>query len=68
MDKTISIRLRGHAEQFRLEEVAYERLAQYLDRAASRLQDDPDRAEVLGDLERSIGDRLGGLDRVPTTA
>ena len=61
MEKTISIRLRGHDGQFRLEEVAYERLSRYLDRAAARLEDDPDRAEVLGDLERSVGDKLAAL-------
>ncbi len=72
MDKTISIRLRGHVGQFRLEENAYERLSRYLDRAASRLQDDPDRTEVLGDLERSVGDKLvallGSDDRLITAA
>ena len=61
MDKTIVINLSGHPERFRLEENAYERLSRYLDRAAARLHDDPDRAEVLGDLERSIGDKLGTL-------
>ncbi len=61
MDKTISIRLRGHVGQFRLEENAYERLSRYLDRAATRLEDDPDRDEVLGDLERSVGDKLAAL-------
>ena len=38
----------------------------------SRLDDDPDRAEVLGDLERSVGDRLaastGSTDQVVTAA
>src|SRR3954447_4315777 len=61
MDKTITVTLTGHADQYRLEQDAYDRLARYLDRAASRLQDDPDRAEVLGDLERSVGDRLDAL-------
>jgi phage shock protein PspC (stress-responsive transcriptional regulator) len=72
MDKTIVIGLNGHAAPFRLEEAAYERLARYLDRAASRLQDDPDRAEVIGDLERSVGDKLmvvlGSDDRIVTAA
>jgi len=72
MDKTISIVLSGHDGQFRLEENAYERLSRYLDRAAARLQDDPDRAEVLGDLERSVGDKLAALlasgDRLITVA
>ena len=57
---------------YRLEPRAYDRLARYLDRAAARLQDDPDRAEVLGDLERSVGDKLAALlgsdDRLVTAA
>lgn len=72
MDKTIDISLSGHPERYRLHEDAYDRLAQYLDRAASRLQNDPDRAEVLGDLERSVGDKLAALlgsdDRLVTVA
>ena len=72
MDKTIVIGLNGHAGQYRLEEDAYDRLARYLDQAASRLQDDPGQAEVLGDLERSVGDKLDALlgsgDRVVTGA
>jgi phage shock protein C len=61
MDKTIEIALGGRDERYRLNEDAYDRLSRYLDRAAVRLGDDPDRAEVLGDLERSIGDRLAAL-------
>jgi len=72
MDKTIVVGLTGHDRRYRLEEHAYDRLARYLDRAAARLQDDPDRAEVLGDLERSVGDRLaasvGSNDRLVTAA
>lgn len=72
MDKTITIGLTGHAGRYRLDEDAYDRLARYLDRAASRLEDDPDRAEVLGDLERSVGDKLAALlgsdDRLVTAA
>lgn len=72
MDKTNTISLTGHTERFRLDEDAYDRLAGYLDRAAGRLSDDPDRTEVLGDLERSVGDRLSALlgtdDRVVTAA
>ncbi len=72
MKRTMLISLRGHAEPYRLAEDAYGRLARYLDRATSRLSDDPDRAEVLGDLERSIGDRLSALigsdDRLVTAA
>lgn len=61
MDKTIVIGLPGHADGYRLDEDAYDRLSRYLDRAAARLQDDPDRVEVLGDLERSVGDKLAAL-------
>jgi phage shock protein PspC (stress-responsive transcriptional regulator) len=72
VDKTISISLSGHPEQYRLEQAAYDRLSRYLDRAAARLQDDPDRAEVVGDLERSVGDKLalllGSDDRLVTAA
>jgi phage shock protein C len=72
VNKTINISLTGHAEQYRLDEAAADRLTRYLDRAASRLQTDPDRAEVLGDLERSVGDKLATLvgsdDRVVTAA
>lgn len=46
--------------------------ARYLDRASARLHDGPDRAEVLGDLERSVGDKLfallGSDDRLVTAA
>ena len=65
MDKTILVGLTGHTQQFRLDVAAYDRLAQYLDRAALRLRDDPDRAEILQDLERSIGDRLASLPGLP---
>lgn len=68
MDKTILLGLHGHDERFKLDEEAYDHLARYLDRAAAGLQDDPDHEEVIGDLERSIGDklvaRLGSEDRV----
>jgi phage shock protein PspC (stress-responsive transcriptional regulator) len=72
MDKTVVISLNGHAGPFRLEGDAYDLLSHYLDRAAARLPDDSDRAEVLGDLERSVGDKLvallGSEDRVVTAA
>jgi phage shock protein PspC (stress-responsive transcriptional regulator) len=70
MDKTVVISLNGHAGQFRLDGDAYDLLAQYLDRAGARLPHDSDRAEVLGDLERSVGDKLvallGSEDRAVT--
>jgi phage shock protein PspC (stress-responsive transcriptional regulator) len=61
MDKTIVVGLNGHAGEYRLDEDAHERLTRYLDRAARRVPDDAERAEVLGDLERSIGDKLDTL-------
>ncbi len=62
MNRTILISLSGHADQFQLDEAAYNRLNAYLDGSSSRLRDEADRAEVLSDLERSIGDRLVALD------
>lgn len=70
MDKTINIRLSGHDKRFELEEDAYKQLAGYLERAGARL-DEAERADVLGDLERSVGDRLTrmtGSDDRPITA
>lgn len=66
------ITLAGHPEPYRLDEAAYRRLSGYLERAARRLQADPDREEIVGDLERSVGDRLssraGDADRIVTAA
>ena len=42
------ITLDGHPEPYRLDEAAYARLSGYLDRAARRLQADPDREEIVG--------------------
>jgi phage shock protein PspC (stress-responsive transcriptional regulator) len=61
MDKTILVGLRGHDRTFRLDEAAYDHLSGYLDRAAARLSADPERDDVLGDLERSVGDKLTAL-------
>ncbi len=67
MHKVITIDMVGHADPYRMHEDAYEALSRYLDHARSRLADDPDQAEVMSDLERSIGakltDRLGPDDR-----
>jgi phage shock protein PspC (stress-responsive transcriptional regulator) len=56
MNATITIDLGGTS--FTLDERAYAALRSYLDRAAARLGNHPDRAEVLAGLERSIGARL----------
>ncbi len=70
MRKVINIDLVGSANPYRLHEDAYDALNRYLDHARSRLADDPDQAEVMSDLERSIGaklaDRLGSDDRIVT--
>jgi phage shock protein PspC (stress-responsive transcriptional regulator) len=58
MDKTMLITLAGDAHAYRLEMAAGDRLERYLERAAAGLRDDPDRAEILADLERSVGDKL----------
>ncbi len=61
MDRTIVVNLNGHSDGYRLEVPAYDRLRAYLDQAAAGLHDDPDAAEVLADLERSVGDKLNVL-------
>lgn len=63
MQKVIQISLSGHSAMFQLAEDAYTALQSYLDRARSRLKRDPDRDEVLRDLEQSIGDKLAALLR-----
>lgn len=58
MHRVIDISLSGHPDPYRLHEDAYATLTRYLERARSRLTDDPDREEVIGDLELSIGEKL----------
>jgi phage shock protein PspC (stress-responsive transcriptional regulator) len=55
MNKVITINLNGNAYQ--LDEAGYEALRAYLDDAAQRLKDNPDRAEILLDLEQAIGEK-----------
>jgi phage shock protein PspC (stress-responsive transcriptional regulator) len=70
MQRVIDIDLTGAPHPFRVHEDAYDALTAYLDGAKARLTDDPDQAEVMGDLEASIGaklaDRIGAVDRVLT--
>ena len=61
MQTVIQISLSGHSRSFQLDEEAYRSLRDYLDRARSRLKRDPDRDEILRDLEQSIGDKLVSL-------
>lgn len=55
MNKVISISLNGNAYQ--LEEAGYDALQQYLQRAQTALKDNPDRTEILSDLEQAIADK-----------
>src|SRR3954468_2183568 len=55
MNKVITINLNGNAYQ--LEERGYELLCGYLDAAAAQLKDNPDRAEIISDLEQAIADK-----------
>jgi phage shock protein PspC (stress-responsive transcriptional regulator) len=55
MQKVISINLNGNAYQ--LDEVGYETLREYLARADRELKDNPDRQEIMADLEQAIADK-----------
>jgi phage shock protein PspC (stress-responsive transcriptional regulator) len=55
MQKVVSINLNGNAYQ--LDESGYETLSEYLSRAEQQLQGNPDRAEIIADLEQAIADR-----------
>jgi phage shock protein PspC (stress-responsive transcriptional regulator) len=59
MNKVITINLGGTA--FQLEEAGYDALGAYLDGAASRLRGNPDREEILSDIEHAIGDKFRTL-------
>jgi phage shock protein PspC (stress-responsive transcriptional regulator) len=55
MNKVVTINLNGNAYQ--LEEQGYEALRAYLETANARLQGDPDRAEIVSDIEQAIADK-----------
>ncbi|HZF15974.1 MAG TPA: PspC domain-containing protein [Steroidobacteraceae bacterium] len=57
MNRVITISLNGNA--FQLEEAGYEALRGYLDTATARLKDNPDRDEIVSDLEQAIADKCG---------
>jgi phage shock protein PspC (stress-responsive transcriptional regulator) len=59
MNKVIIIHLNGNAYQ--LEEGGYEALRAYLDTAASRLEGNTDRDEIIGDIEQAIADKFRAL-------
>ena len=70
MQKVTSSNLNGNAYQ--LEESGYETLREYLERAEQQLKDNPDRAEIMTDLEQAIADKcqryLGPHKTVVTAA
>jgi phage shock protein PspC (stress-responsive transcriptional regulator) len=57
MQKVVGINLNGTAYQ--LEEPGYEALRAYLERAESRLQTNPDRLEIMADLEQAVAEKCG---------
>ena len=70
MNKVITINLNGNAYQ--VEERGYDLLCEYLDGAESQLKDNPDRAEIVSDLEQAIADKcrnfLGPQKTIVTSA
>jgi phage shock protein PspC (stress-responsive transcriptional regulator) len=59
MNKVISINLNGNAYQ--LEEGGFEALRAYLDSAARRLDSNPDKAEIIADIEEAIAAKFRSL-------
>lgn len=55
MNTVIIINLNGNA--FHLEEPGLQRLRAYLERAQAQLKDNPDRVEIMADLEQAIADK-----------
>ena len=55
MNKVISINLNGRAYQ--VEEKGYELLREYLEKASSKLHDNPDKDELMADFEQAIADK-----------
>jgi len=55
MNTVIIINLNGNA--FHLEEPGFQSLRTYLERAQAALKDNPDKAEIMADLEQAIADK-----------
>jgi phage shock protein PspC (stress-responsive transcriptional regulator) len=55
MNKVVTINLNGNACQ--LEEPGYDALRAYLDNATARLENNPDKAEIMSDLEQAIAEK-----------
>src|ERR1035437_9742525 len=56
MNRVITINLNGIAYQ--LEESGYEALRTYLDNAARRLDGNPDKDEIMADIEQAMADKF----------
>jgi phage shock protein PspC (stress-responsive transcriptional regulator) len=56
MNKVITINLNGIAYQ--LEEAGFEALRVYLDRAAASMTGNPDKEEIIADIEQAIADKF----------
>ncbi len=59
MNKVITLNLHGNAYQ--LEESGYEALRVYLENAARRLEGNPDKDEIIADIEQAIADKFRAL-------
>jgi phage shock protein PspC (stress-responsive transcriptional regulator) len=59
MQKVVAINLNGRA--YHVEEPGYDALVAYLDRAGAQLADNPDRAEILADIEQAIAEKCDRL-------
>ena len=59
MNKVITINLNGIAYQ--VEEGGYDALRAYLDDAARRLEGNPDKDEIIADIEQAIADKFRAL-------
>jgi phage shock protein PspC (stress-responsive transcriptional regulator) len=55
MNTVIIINLNGNA--FHLDEPGYQNLRAYLERAQAQLKDNPDKTEIMADLEQAIADK-----------
>jgi phage shock protein PspC (stress-responsive transcriptional regulator) len=59
MNKVTTINLNGNA--FQLEEDGYEALRAYLERAARNLEGNPDKDEIIADIEQAIADKFRAM-------
>lgn len=58
MERVVTINLNGNPYQ--LEEPAYDALRGYIARAEAALAENPDKTEIIRDLEQAIADKCGG--------